>query len=59
MSIAKMIEISSESPEGFEAAVKQGIKKAGETVKYIKGAWIKEYEVTVNGGDVTAYRVIL
>jgi flavin-binding protein dodecin len=57
MSVAKMIEISAESPDGFEAAVKEGIKKAGETVKNIKGAWIKEYEVTVDGVNVTAYRV--
>ncbi|MCB1025550.1 MAG: dodecin domain-containing protein, partial [Acidobacteria bacterium] len=37
MSVAKNIEITSTSALGFEDAVKQGIKKASETVKGIRG----------------------
>ena len=40
MSVAKIIEISAESPEGFEAAIKAGIQKAAETVQNIKSAWV-------------------
>lgn len=57
MSIAKSIEISSDSPTSFDDAVKQGIERAGRTVKNIKEAWVKEQKVTVEDGKVTRYRV--
>ena len=57
MAIAKTIEISCESPESFDAAVKDGIKRAGKTVQNIKDAWIKEQKVVVENNQVTAYRV--
>lgn len=57
MSVAKIIEISAESKKGFEDAIQQGIKRAGSTVKNIKGAWIQEQQVVVNKGKVVSYRV--
>ncbi|HSF38164.1 MAG TPA: dodecin domain-containing protein, partial [Thermoanaerobaculia bacterium] len=33
MSVAKIIEISAESTKGFEDAIQEGIRRAGETVK--------------------------
>jgi flavin-binding protein dodecin len=57
MSVAKVIEISSESKKGFEDAIQQGIKKAGVTLKNIKSAWIQEQQVLVSKGKVTGYRV--
>lgn len=59
MSVAKVIELSSESTQGFEDAIKQGIDKASKTVRNIKGAWVKEQQVVVEGNRVTAYRVDL
>jgi flavin-binding protein dodecin len=59
MSVAKIIEISAESPESFEDAVRQGIQRAGETVQDIKGAWVKEQNVVVDGGNVVGFRVDL
>jgi flavin-binding protein dodecin len=59
MTIAKVIEISAESPESFEAAIREGIQRATETVKNVKSAWVKEQQVVVNNGDVEAYRVDL
>jgi flavin-binding protein dodecin len=59
MTIAKVIEISAESPESFEAAIREGIRRATETVKNVKSAWVKEQQVVVNNGDVEAYRVDL
>jgi flavin-binding protein dodecin len=59
MSVAKVIEISSASPEGFEAAIREGIRRASETVKHIKSAWVKEQSVEVEGGAVASYRVNL
>ena len=59
MSVAKVIEISSSSTEGFEDAIDKGIAKAAETVEQIKGAWVKEQQVVVEGGTVVEYRVNL
>lgn len=59
MSVAKVIEISAQSPESFEAAVKEGVERANETVKNIQSAWIKEQHVEVRGGKITGYRVHL
>ncbi|WHZ27832.1 MAG: hypothetical protein OJF51_002629 [Nitrospira sp.] len=59
MSVAKIIEISSESPTSFEDAVVQGIAKASKTVHGIKSAWVKEQQVVVENGKVALYRVDL
>jgi len=59
MSIAKVIEISSQSPKSFEAAIKDGIKRASKTVDGIKSAWVKEMQVDVKGDKVVNYRVNL
>lgn len=57
MSVAKVIEISAQSPNSFEDAVKIGIERAGKTVENIQGAWIKEMKADVKGGKISAYRV--
>ena len=59
MSIAKIIEISAESPEGFEAAIREGIQRAGQTVKNIKGAWVGDQLVEIQNDKVVNYRVHL
>ncbi len=59
MSVAKVIELSATSGTSFEDAVQQAIAKASETVRNIKGAWVKEQQVTVENGKVTGYRVDL
>ena len=57
MSVAKVTEISSTSPKGFEDAVQSGVARASKTLQNIKGAWIKGMKVDVDGGRITAYRV--
>ncbi|MFY9823897.1 MAG: dodecin family protein [Thermoanaerobaculia bacterium] len=59
MSIAKIIEISAESPKGFEDAVQKGIQQASKTVKNIKSAWVEDQSVEVKDGKVSSYRVHL
>ncbi len=59
MSVAKIIEISAESPNNFEDAIVQGIAKASKTVHNIKSAWVKEQHVVVENGKVALYRVDL
>ena len=57
MAIAKVIEISAESEQGFEDAIRQGIEGAGKTVRNIRNAWIKEQEVVVENNRLARYRV--
>lgn len=59
MSVAKVIEITAESPESFEDAIRKGIAKAAKTVKQIKGAWVKEESVVIENNQVAAFRVNL
>ncbi|MFZ0486609.1 MAG: dodecin family protein [Arenicellales bacterium] len=59
MSLAKVIEISANSTKSFEDAIAQGIQTAGESVHHIKGAWVKEQQVVVDGNKITEYRVDL
>jgi len=59
MSVAKIIEISSESPKSFEDAIVQGIARASKTLHGIKSAWVKEQHVVIENGKVAMYRVDL
>jgi flavin-binding protein dodecin len=59
MSVAKVTEISAESPDGFEAAIKEGLSRASKTLKHIQGAWIKEQHVRIHENQIQAYRVHL
>ena len=59
MSIAKVIEISASSGQGFEDAIRSGIARAAETIHGIEGAWIKEQKVVVTDNRVTEYRVYM
>ncbi|MCU7891047.1 MAG: dodecin family protein [Candidatus Thiodiazotropha sp. (ex Ustalcina ferruginea)] len=59
MSVAKVTEIISSSNKSFDDAVTKGIKRADKTLKNIKGAWIKDKQLSVSGGNITEYRVVL
>lgn len=59
MTVARITEISSISTKSFEDAVVQGVDRANKTLKNVKGAWIKDQEVTVENGKVSGYKVIL
>lgn len=59
MAVAKVIELTAQSSESFEDAIRQAIAKAGETVRNIKSAWVKEQQVVVEDGEIAAFRVDL
>jgi dodecin len=59
MSVARVTEISSTSNKSFEDAIQQGIARSVKTLRNVKGAWIKEQEVTVEGDRIVAYKVIM
>ena len=59
MSVAKTSEITASSSKSFEEAIRSGIRKMGETVKNIEGAWVKEQKVVVKKGEVEEFRVTM
>ncbi|HLG09400.1 MAG TPA: dodecin family protein [Gaiellaceae bacterium] len=58
-SVAKVIEITAESPESFEDAIRKAIKKASETVHGMKAAWVSQQQVKIQDGEVVGFRVDL
>jgi flavin-binding protein dodecin len=57
MSVARITEISSTSEQSFEDAIRQGIARATTTLRNVKGAWIKEQQIDVEGDQIVRYRV--
>lgn len=59
MAVAKTVEIISSSTESIEAAVRDGIAKAAETIKGIESAWIQGTKAIVRDNEVAEWRVTL
>jgi dodecin len=59
MTVARITEISSVSAVSFQDAITQGVERANKTLKNLKGAWVKDQEVTIDNGKVTGYKVVL
>ncbi|MFA5941475.1 MAG: dodecin family protein [Sinimarinibacterium sp.] len=57
MTVAKIVEISSESTKSFEDAIRTGITRAQETLKNVKGAWIGDQKVVIEDGKPVLFRV--
>lgn len=58
-SIARVTTVTARSDKSFEDAVNAGIVRAAETLRGIKGAWVKEQKVIVDNDAITAYDVTL
>jgi len=58
-SVAKVTEITANSPESMEDAIRVGIQRASETLTNIKSAWIAEQHVLIENNQVAGYRVNL
>ena len=59
MAVAKTVEIISSSTESIEAAVRDGIAKAAETINGIEGAWVKGTKVIIRDNKVVEWRVTI
>ena len=59
MSVARNTEISATSTESFEDAIRQGLSRATKTLRNVKGAWIKEQEVELEGDQIVTYKVTM
>ena len=59
MAEAKTVEIISSSTDSIEAAVRDGVAKASETIQGIEGAWVQDTKAVVQGGKIVEWRVTL
>lgn len=59
MAVAKVVEITSSSPQSFEDAIAKGVAKASESIRDIRGAYVNEQMVRVEDGKVVEYRADL
>lgn len=60
MTVAKVSEIKASSPKSFDDAIQEGIARANKTLKNVRSAWVKEFEVILgDNGQITEYRVLM
>lgn len=59
MSIARITEISSTSTKSFEDAIQIGVKRATETLRNVRSAWVKEQQIRIDNGTIVEYQVNL
>ena len=59
MTVARITEISSISQKSFEDAILQGVARANQTLRNVKGAWVKDQEVQIENGKPVGFKVIM
>jgi flavin-binding protein dodecin len=59
MSIARITEISSTSLKSFEDAIQSAVTRATKTLRNVRGAWVKEQQIKIEGGKIVEYQVNL
>lgn len=59
MSVARVTEIIASSPDGFDAAVQEGVARANKTLNNVTSAWVQDQKVVVSDGQILEYRVNL
>jgi dodecin len=57
MAVARVTEIRSSSPDGFQEAVIEGLKRAAKTLRGITGIEVLDKRVKVEAGKIVEYRV--
>ncbi|HET7009438.1 MAG TPA: dodecin family protein [Anaerolineales bacterium] len=57
MPIVKVIEVIAQSEESWEAAARQALAEAAQTVRGIQSIYIKEFQATVANERIANYRI--
>lgn len=58
MSVVKVIELISESPNSWEEAASNALKEACKSIRGVKSMYIKEFEAKVDNDKIVGYRLI-
>ena len=59
MSVAKIIELSGQSPSSYEDAIREVVEQASGTLRNIRSIWVKEFEAVVENNQVSQFRVLV
>src|SRR3954453_24033491 len=59
MSVATFIELSGQSSESYEDAIRQAVQRASATIRNIRSVWAKEFEAVVENNRVTQFRIVV
>lgn len=59
MPVASVSEITATSTDSFDDAIRQGIRRANQTLRNVQGAWVKDQEVRLEDGQIKDYKVSL
>jgi dodecin len=59
MSVVKYLELSGQSPNSYEDAIREAVERASSTLRNIRSVWVKEFEAVVENDQVTQFRAIL
>jgi flavin-binding protein dodecin len=59
MSVVKFLELSAQSPNSYEDAVRQAVERASSTLRNIRSVWVKEFEAVVENDKVSQFRVLV
>jgi len=57
MAVVKVIEVLAQSPEGWEAAVKDAVSETAKSVRNITSVYAKDFQAVVENEKVVMYRV--
>jgi flavin-binding protein dodecin len=57
MSVARNTEISAQSPDSFDAAIREGLARATSTLRGVTNVWIADQELLISNNEITQYRV--
>lgn len=56
-SVARVTEISAQSEQSFDDAVRLAVERASQTLRNVTSAWVKEQTVEVSNGQISGYKV--
>lgn len=59
MAVASVSKITAASSQGFDAAVREGLERAGKTLRGITGLHVVELKASVSNGKISEYRVTM
>ena len=59
MTVARVIELSATSSQGFEEAIREGVDRATKTLRNVEGCWVKDMNVLIENGNIQGYKVNL
>lgn len=57
MAVVKVIELLSESKNGWEAAAQEAVAEASKTIKDIQSVYVENFQAVVENDKIVNYRV--